>query len=432
MPILSSIIDRITSKYKIYNQNKIAVGISGGSDSTALTFLLNEWANKNNKELIAITIDHDLRTNSDREALEVQAQLNKNKIKHIILKWQHTKVSSNIQAKARQARYQLLTDFCIQQNISCLFIAHVKEDVAENFLIRLQRGSGLDGLSAIQELQVLNKVNIIRPLLHISKEELKSFLIEKNINWIDDPSNYNDTFTRVRIRNELSNNHQYIDRICLASNHLRMVKNFVDKITNQYFNEIVRITSFGVAIINKNLLFQCDDYIITTILSRVLQIISCSDYKARYVNLENLIIKIREPNFQNASLMNCNIIYKKSLGLIISNSLSKNTNEKIEMYNFMWKDRFKIEIPNHFNIKEMYITSLDKYIWQNLDKKIIIYTEETKSLPKLSLFSMPVIKNLEKIVAIPYLNYYTEDIYKEIKINYMNAENICNNNLGHD
>ena len=127
--------------------NKIAVAVSGGCDSVSLTMLLDEFCREKKIKLFAVTVDHKMREGSMLEALELGKILAEKKISHEILEISHLEIpQKNIEGLLRELRYGLLHDFCEKNKIEHLFLGHHCGDVAENFLIRLFRGSGLDGL----------------------------------------------------------------------------------------------------------------------------------------------------------------------------------------------------------------------------------------------------------------------------------------------
>ena len=110
--------------------------------------------------------------------------------------------------EARDNRYNLLTDYCIKNNILHLFIAHHKDDNLETFLSRKIAGSDFYGLKSMSELSVYNRVNIIRPLLNFSKKMLLDYNKKNKIEYINDPSNFNLDYTRPTIRNFLKKSDQ--------------------------------------------------------------------------------------------------------------------------------------------------------------------------------------------------------------------------------
>ena len=125
--------------------------LSGGIDSLALTFLTQEYAKNYNIKLHTLTIDHQLRPESTIEAKKLNELLENHNINHSITTWNHQEpINSNIEAKARNARYELIANFAKQNNIDLTLVGHHFDDQIENFLIRLERGSGIDGLGLME------------------------------------------------------------------------------------------------------------------------------------------------------------------------------------------------------------------------------------------------------------------------------------------
>jgi tRNA(Ile)-lysidine synthase len=163
----------LTFKKQLYSQirnEKFCIGVSGGPDSLALTFLGKIFSKEFNTKFIALIVDHNLRKQSAAEARKVKKILIKHKIRSKILTWKGKIPKSNIQFNARNIRYFLLNKQCSKLNIKNLVLAHHEGDLIENFFIRLFRGSGLKGLSSlnIKRHSKDNILNLIRPLIHFS------------------------------------------------------------------------------------------------------------------------------------------------------------------------------------------------------------------------------------------------------------------------
>ncbi|OJV45654.1 MAG: tRNA lysidine(34) synthetase TilS [Alphaproteobacteria bacterium 43-37] len=179
---------------------KMAVGVSGGADSLCLAFLLNRWAQKHGKTIVALTVDHGLRPESSQEAKTVAAMMSAFGIEHRILLWEDEKPSTGIQAKAREARYSLLTRWCQAHGIRHLAVGHHAMDQVETVLMRLSRGSGFQGIAGIKPLMMKDGIICIRPLLTFTPEAIRATMGQFGQNYIDDPSNVNLRFERVRWR----------------------------------------------------------------------------------------------------------------------------------------------------------------------------------------------------------------------------------------
>jgi len=181
------------------------VGVSGGSDSLALSFLTKIYSIKKTINVYYFIIDHRLRKNSFTEAQTVKNLLKKKNIQSNILKWYGKKPKSNIQSLARNKRYSLLINQAKKLNIKTILTGHHIDDLYENFFIRISRGSGLNGLVSFGKKTQRDKINILRPLISFEKEHLNYVSTKVFKSYIDDPSNEDNKFKRVRIRKLLKN-----------------------------------------------------------------------------------------------------------------------------------------------------------------------------------------------------------------------------------
>ncbi|AFC69214.1 tRNA(Ile)-lysidine synthetase [Rickettsia amblyommatis] len=192
-----------------FGLSKISIAVSGGSDSVALLYLANIWAEKNNIELFVISVDHNLREQSKQETHYIQNISNSLNRKHYSLSFDHQNNFSNLQARAREGRYDLMTNLCLELDILVLLTAHHEDDYVENFCLRLERNSGIFGLSS-SNINWYNNIQIIRPLYNIPKSELVEYLVSHNIEWFEDESNSSDKYRRNVIRQKLAKSADYI------------------------------------------------------------------------------------------------------------------------------------------------------------------------------------------------------------------------------
>lgn len=183
-------------------KGKIAIAVSGGADSLALAFMMKKWADSYNQsiQLITITIDHKLRPESTSEAEKVSSWMKNQSLEHHILTWEHSLLTSRLQQTARQARYQLLKEWCIAHTVETLMTAHHLYDQWETFMMRLSKGSGLTGLCSIRSCIKTDYGQLIRPFLTTSPTVFKNFLKEINHPFIQDPSNENIRHERIKWR----------------------------------------------------------------------------------------------------------------------------------------------------------------------------------------------------------------------------------------
>jgi tRNA(Ile)-lysidine synthase len=181
---------------------RLAVAVSGGADSLALAQLAAAWAAARSGTLVALTVDHGLRPEAADEAARVAAWMVAAGVEHHVLTWRE-RPSGNLQAAARRARYALLDGWCADRGIPALLLAHHLEDQAETVLLRLGRGSGVYGLAGMAPVAPPPWPGAparLRPLLDVPRARLAATLRARGQEWIEDPSNADPAFARVRAR----------------------------------------------------------------------------------------------------------------------------------------------------------------------------------------------------------------------------------------
>ncbi len=287
-----------------------AVGVSGGADSLALVLMFKKEFPQ--YRIIALTVDHKLRPTSGEEAQYVAQIMQKYQIEHHTLVWEGEKLQTGIEEQARLARYSLLCNWCKANNIANLVIAHHLFDQAETFLMRLQRGSGLYGLSAMSEITEKNGVRILRPLLNIHPDEMKKFLNEQQIRWVEDESNQCTDFLRVKMRNYLP---QLSDaagispqRLCEAAADLRKIKGFIEDTVDGIISSKVHKWrdcgfSFDYAAFlswHKELRFY--------VLGKLITALGKAAYFPEADSLNTLSLQLEAADFSGATLGNCHIM----------------------------------------------------------------------------------------------------------------------------
>ena len=162
--------------------SRVALAVSGGPDSLALMHLVARWRSMRGArpEVTVLTVDHGLRPSSRDEALMVAELARRLGLRHAILNWAgKEQAPAGLQARARIARYDLMAAYCHANDIPALVTAHHLDDQAETFLMRLKRGSGLDGLAAIPERGSWGGIEVLRPLLDVPKARLVATLAEQ-------------------------------------------------------------------------------------------------------------------------------------------------------------------------------------------------------------------------------------------------------------
>ena len=178
------------------------LAVSGGADSLALLILCHKWQQQHHPllKLHVASVNHGLRPEAGDECAHVGHVASQLGLSHAILVWHPPEGLANLQSEARDARYHLLVGHALALGCTHLVIAHHLDDQAETFVMRLMRGSGVTGLSGMRARSERDGITLLRPFLGVPKSRLVASLKAEGIAWVDDPSNRQDDYLRVRVR----------------------------------------------------------------------------------------------------------------------------------------------------------------------------------------------------------------------------------------
>jgi len=276
---------------KIIGKNSFTIAVSGGPDSLALVVLSQLYKYENKNKIFFVLVDHGIRKNSKIESETVKKILKQRGISLKILT-NKEKISKNIQNSARIIRYKLLIDFCKKKKCKFILTGHHSDDQVETFLIRLSRGSGVQGLSSMSKVISLFKdIKLFRPLLAFKKKNL--IIIAKKVfkKIIKDPSNKNQKYLRTKIRRItkiLEVNGISHDQIIRSINNLSSTKDTLNKYLKHVLSDCL-MKNRNEVIINLNKLSLETSEIKFKVISHGIKIFSKSYYPPRSKKVINLI-----------------------------------------------------------------------------------------------------------------------------------------------
>ncbi|MBI3087802.1 MAG: tRNA lysidine(34) synthetase TilS [Candidatus Omnitrophica bacterium] len=206
-PLLLKVRDAVAAHRLIRPRDRVLVGVSGGPDSVALLHVLAGLRATLGMALAVVHVDHQLRPDSADDAAFVEALARRWQVPATILRRDVRAETSgqgrSLEDAARRVRYDAFLDAARLHSATRLTLAHTADDQAETVLMRLLRGSGLTGLSAIPITRSLEDVTVVRPLLGIWRTEVLAYLARHRLAFREDATNRDPRFLRNRIRREL-------------------------------------------------------------------------------------------------------------------------------------------------------------------------------------------------------------------------------------
>ncbi len=383
----------------------IAVAVSGGPDSLLLCLLLNIYCQEKDLSLTALHVNHGLRNNSNQEAKTLEAFLIHWNIPFSILTWEKEHpITSGLQQKARTARFKLMTNYCHENGISSLFLAHHLDDQIETVLMRLFRGSGLTGLTGISSQTHMNGIKIIRPFLEIEKESFTALLKDINQPFFEDPSNEDPQFLRALWRKALKKvlTKQTKSFFLKSLKKLNSCETAIQHYVSQTFDTFTSIYPLGYAQLeNAFAISDTPHEIKVRVLEKLLHMISGDTAPIRRHQTEDALEKLSTNLTSPMTLGGCLLTPKKDHILITREIRAISPPFFLsKLRKKLWDQRFYIDKIDE-SLKDTTVEALSTAdIHWLKDKKV-----DMPALSNKVLLTLPVVKKGTDIVAAPNLGY---------------------------
>ncbi len=327
----------------------VALAVSGGADSVALMRLVAAWRQRRAPALplVVLTVDHGLRPDAADEARAVAGWAACAGLPHETLRWTGPKPAGNLQAAAREARYRLLLEACRRHGADHLLTAHHLDDQAETFLLRLARGSGVDGLAGMAPRTQRGDVVHLRPLLDVGKARLRATLRELGQDWIEDPSNGSARFARARLRALMPLlAEEGLDARRLAETAARMgrARQALEAAARALEAEAVDASPAGCAVLGIERLAAADEEVALRVLSRMLMSVGGGGFPPRLERLERLWQDLKAPGFRGATLAGCEL-HPHPLGCLACREWGRDGLPRATLApgaSLLWDSRFRV------------------------------------------------------------------------------------------
>jgi tRNA(Ile)-lysidine synthase len=397
----------------------LILAVSGGADSVAMMHLVARWAARHSnpgRTILVATVDHALRAESAREAEWVADAAQALGFAHETLRWGGAKPSTGVQEAARAARYELLAELGWQRGASgpvAIVTAHTEDDQAETLLMRLARGSGLDGLTGMSPSRILHadsRCRLVRPLLGVSRSRLEATLSVGKIGWIEDPSNACDKFERVRVRAErsklaalgLTN-----EKLALSARRLERARLALEAAALALQTEVRLDLHEGMfASLDARAFGHAQEELRMRVATRLISAFGGQEVVPRLSKLEALIARLAAPDFEGATLGGC-IVTRKGGTLFVYREPERCEMEGLELAPgevAVWDRRFRVASAPEVGAPVV-VRALGPGGYAKLRKKLETDPGMTQALPPArAAAALPSFWQGSKLLDVPPLS----------------------------
>lgn len=414
----------IMDKLYLNGSLKIAVAVSGGSDSLCLTLLLQQWSKISNASITALIVNHGLRKDIKKEIAKVQSWLHNYNIKTEVLNVATINQASKLQQKAREARYNALLNYCEENNIAYLCVAHHFNDLIETISMRKQRKDNLWGDAGISFVKNYGKILVLRPLLFFTKTALQNTLIKLNQPWVEDPSNKNLKFERVLVRKQLGQiNEEALLEQYKAIDSCRKKRIKLEQDCLDFLVNTVNICNLGVITINLEALLKLSEPVRIAVLRLLIKFCSGKSYMPKIAKIRCLlqqlqlaltkkgvqkftiggVILVKQKFSINSSAKSNNVLHNDVIlsfikeARIIKEEVSTTITNKSAL---SWDCRFLINVPEAFN-KNYFFAKLSarayNFLYNNVQFREFV---KNSNLSKEIICSLPwLFNNKEPLIT---------------------------------
>lgn len=399
---------------KIYIKH-IALAVSGGADSMALLFLAQNWAAERGVEVSVFTINHNLRPEAATELEYVRDLAKKLNVNFVPLSWHNENNCTAIQQRARKARYEMISNYCNEKGIPILLTGHHLDDMLETFIMKKSKKASLLALAPNNSF-FWNNLWILRPFHNIEKKQLVQFLTDNNYFWFEDSSNSDEKYERNKIRKQLN--------LLTEENKANLVADYQQVIAEakeieEELIEAIATTIFiyseGYAKIDLDRFAMYKDQVKIMMLNFVLAMISGKTITPRFRSLEKLLTFLETNSLNGVSLHHCNLTIKDNELIIVKERFYVGIDRQLSEEKIFWDERFEITVSEKLIGKGYYISSLtdEDYVVIKPELQLGRLAMKSKNLHRKLIFSLPVVKKLEKVIAIPHISYYNEVLLEQ-------------------
>ncbi len=366
--------------------DRLGVAVSGGSDSLALLHILNEWGHA---DLNVVTVNHGLRPDAASEALHVAQLCGRLDVPHRIIEWTGWDGKGNLQDQARRSRYSIVAEWARGLNLDGVALGHTMDDEAETMLMRLARGAGVDGLSGMAGRFRRDGMDFLRPVLSHRRDELRAFLKARRLRWVDDPSNEDEAFERVRVRKALSVLAPLgvtTEQLCTVAAHLREARDALSWVAANWVSKSAKVVA-GDLVFDRPALSGLPPELCRRLVTQGVRWIASSDYPPRRQAVDAALRVMRDGG--NTTLHGCRLMVS-DMTVRITREYDA-VKERAGPTDALWDGRWTLE---GLHEPELEVRALGEAVKDCPDWR-------ATGIPRISLLASPAIWRETALVAAP-------------------------------
>ncbi|WP_284375196.1 tRNA lysidine(34) synthetase TilS [Amylibacter marinus] len=366
---------------------KIGLAVSGGGDSMSLLYLMRAWADQVGRKIFVATVDHGLRPESSDEAQMVSERCAKLGVPCEILKWRGWDRRGNTQDEAREARARLIGEWAGRIGVCAVATGHTAEDQAETFLMRLARGSGVDGLSGMASMRTKGNTVWFRPMLSLRRDDLRQYLKTKRVKWIDDPSNEDLRFDRIKMRKAqkaLDGLGLTVDRLVETATRMSTARRGLERLTKFHAAGVAKPSALGSVYLDLQAFGALPLELRYRLFAHCLMWVSGAPYRPRFDALLESAAKLSQG--QDHTLLGCHILTDGTTAEVCREVSAVNAFKGGDVFDGRWK----VIGPAGADIRPLGPEGLPKCPeWRALGAS------------RLSLMSCPSVWHSDELIAAP-------------------------------
>lgn len=384
-----SVLALMTATFAPSPPKGLGVAVSGGGDSMALLHLLARWRAGGGPELAAVTVDHRLRPEAAAEAAFVAGVCRGLAVPHTTLAWEGWDGKGNLSDQARRARYRLIADWARGRALAQVALGHTMDDQAENFLMRLARGSGVDGLASMASRRRVHGVLFVRPLMWARRADLRTCLRSAGAEWVDDPTNDDGAYERVQARRALEVLAPLgitAESLVATARRLDMARDALNRAAHDLARIAARIEA-GDVILRRDLFDVAPFETQARLMAHTLSWIASAEYRPRFAALSEAMQRMAAG--KRSTLHGCLIMPRKG-GYHITREAAAVPGDGPP--NAVWDGRWRVSGPAGAGIC---VRALGKAGLAQLP------APRDRSVPEVSLLAQPAVWKGDRLVAAP-------------------------------